>query len=148
LILKENGWVLLFDPHFDSQYQKLISKVERARDRLGDKATRSNHVKRFIALRKLVFEVIPKDPASKEFWLGSTMPKEFVSWRRAKYLQQYRLFFRFDSKTKTVIYSWFNDEENLRAYGSKTDAYATFVKMLQKGKPPTSWDELTKSLAE
>jgi toxin YhaV len=148
LIVSESGWVLLFDSHFESQYQKLLAKVERASHRLGDEVESSNHFKRFTALRKLVFEVIPADPAHKDFWLGNTLPNRYKSWRRARFLQQYRLFFRFDSASKTIIYSWFNDEETLRAYGKKSDAYFVFEKMLTRGKPPTDWDELRKALAK
>jgi toxin YhaV len=148
LIATANGWVLLFDPHFEAQFQKLTKKVEKANHRLGDKVENSNHFKRYAAVTKLVFEVIPNDPNHNDFALGNTLSQEFKSWRRAKFLQQYRLFFRFDSSTKTIIYSWFNDEETLRAYGSKSDAYLTFVKMLQRGKPPTDWSQLVESLAE
>jgi toxin YhaV len=35
-----------------------------------------------------------------------------------------------------------NNDDTLRAYGSKTDAYLVFRKMLESGKVPNSWDEL------
>lgn len=37
---------------------------------------------------------------------------------------------------------WVNDEQSKRAYGSDTDAYEVFKKMLQNGNPPDSWDKL------
>lgn len=37
-----------------------------------------------------------------------------------------------------------NDADTLRADGSKTDAYAVFKKMLDKGDPPDDWDSLLK----
>ena len=40
--------------------------------------------------------------------------------------------------------AWVNDEQNLRAYGSKTDAYAMFSVMLDVGSPPDSFHVLTK----
>lgn len=140
--------MLLFDPHFEAQYQKLTEKVERASHRLGADVIHSNHFKRLAALRKLVFEVIPMDPADRDFSIGNTLPPPFKTWRRAKFLEQYRLFFRFDSRSKAIIYSWFNDEENLRAYGKKSDAYKAFEKMLVRGKPPTDWAELVDSLGK
>lgn len=148
MIVSENGWVLLFDSHFEAQYQKLTEKVERARHRLGADVTHSNHFKRLVAVRKLVFEVIPMDPADRDFSLGNTLPPQYKTWRRAKFLQQYRLFFRFDSSSKVIIYSWFNDEESLPAYEKKADAYKAFEKMLERGKPPTNWSELLESLGE
>jgi toxin YhaV len=65
-------------------------------------------------------------------------------WFRAKFFQQYRLFFRFDSASKIIVYAWVNDEKNKRAYGSKTDAYRVFEKMLNSGHPPASWNQLLK----
>lgn len=146
MIVSENGWVLLFDSHFESQYQILTAKVERAAHRLGPEIEHSNHFKRLVAIRKLVFEVIPANPAHKDFALGNTLSTKYKSWRRAKFFQQYRLFFRYDSSSKVIIYSWFNDEQSLRAFGSKTDAYRVFEKMLLGAKPPTDWAELLKQL--
>jgi toxin YhaV len=57
-------------------------------------------------------------------------------------LQQYRVFFRYSTKSEIIAYGWVNDEESLRAYGSKTDAYLVFKKMLESGRVPNDWDEL------
>jgi antitoxin PrlF len=38
-------------------------------------------------------------------------------------------------KTRLVL-AWVNDEETLRTYGSKTDAYAVFESMLRNNRPP------------
>ena len=40
--------------------------------------------------------------------------------------------------------AWVNDEQNLRAYGSKTDAYAMFSVKLDVGSPPDRFHVLTK----
>lgn len=37
---------------------------------------------------------------------------------------------------------WVGDDKNQRSYGSKTDAYRIFAKMLKSGRPPDDWDEL------
>lgn len=37
-----------------------------------------------------------------------------------------------------------NDENSLRTYGSKTDAYNVFKGMLDDGNPPDDWDKLHK----
>ena len=99
-------------------------------------------VKLYATLQKLVFEVIPEDPARESFLLGNTLGPENRAWRRAKFSQQYRLFFRFDSAAKIIIYAWVNDANSLRAYQSKTDAYAVFAKRLHNGNPPNNWDAL------
>ena len=63
-------------------------------------------VKLFATLQKLVFDVIPEDPARESFLLGNTLGPENRAWRRAKFSQQYRLFFRFDPTAKIIIYAW------------------------------------------
>ena len=47
-----------------------------------------------------------------------------------------------DSKTKIIIFAWINDENTLRSSGSKSDPYAVFQKMLQRGHPPDDWAAL------
>ena len=44
-----------------------------------------------------------------------------------------------------IVYAWVNDEKNKCAYGSKSDAYRVFERMLQVGHPP---DDLTQLLGE
>jgi len=70
------------------------------------------------------------------------MGHAFRHWRRAKIGRRFRLFFRFDSKTKIIIFAWVNDENTLRSAGSKSDPYAVFQKMLQRGHPPDDWNAL------
>lgn len=41
-----------------------------------------------------------------------------------------------------------NDETTLRTYGAKSDAYAVFRKMLEKGDPPDTWDTLLASASD
>ncbi len=43
---------------------------------------------------------------------------------------------------KIIVYAWVNDDDTLRAYDSKDDAYRVFRKMLDGGNPPASWEEL------
>ncbi|WP_395225411.1 type II toxin-antitoxin system YhaV family toxin, partial [Escherichia coli] len=60
----------------------------------------------------------------------------------------YRLFFAYGEKEKVIILGWMIDENTLRTYGKKTDAYTVFSKMLQRGHPPADWDTLTQDTAE
>lgn len=130
-----SGWLLLADDHFLDAIAKLESQAQQ----------QQKAAKRLAVIQTLVLQKIPENPQDARWVIGNTLGKEFRSWRRAKFYQQYRLFFRFETKAKVVIYSWFNDDETLRAYGSKTDAYRVFGSMLSKGKPPTSWQELLDS---
>jgi len=140
-----NGWVLLGDPFFEDALSKLETEVAMAKRKDPENYKSKNVTKRLAAVTFLVFEKIPQNPAAHEFRLGQTLGTDFRHWRRAKFLGQYRLFFRYDSKLKIIIYSWLNDSETLRAYESKTDAYNVFKRMIAKGKPPTDWFDLLDS---
>jgi toxin YhaV len=69
------------------------------------------------------------DPAHKRFEQGETLGPARKHWRRGKFYQQYRLFFRFSTAAKVVVLAWVNDERTKRACGSRADAYLTFARM-------------------
>ena len=101
------------------------------------------------AIRKLVFEVIPVDPSRPEFRQGGTLGRERKHWFRAKFGNgRFRLFFRYSTAAKIIIFAWVNDSNTLRTYGSKSDAYAVFKSMLDKGNPPEDWDALLEACTE
>lgn len=56
-----------------------------------------------------------------------------------------RLFFLYNSAARIIIHAGVNDENSFLTYRSKTDAYAVFRAMLNKGDPPDDWDELAKA---
>jgi toxin YhaV len=103
---------------------------------------RKNASKRLAAITKLAFDVIPQDPARPEYRQGSTLGGEFKHWFRAKFFQQYRLFFRYHATSRVIVLVWVNDEETKRAYYSSDDAYRVFRKMLESGHPPDDWSQL------
>lgn len=140
-----NGWTLRFHTSFIQQATHLRSQVEFLRQK--DLATyRSKKVtKRFAALLHLVFDVIPQDPERPEYRQGDTLGPKYKSWFRAKFFQQYRLFFRYNKESRIIIFGWVNDDQTKRAYDSKTDAYRVFQKMLDHGNPPDDWDALLKA---
>ena len=94
------------------------------------------------AVAKLAFDQIPRNPTDPAYRQGGTLGKERKHWFRAKFFQQYRLFFRYSEAERVIVYAWVNDGETLRVYGSKSDAYAIFAKMLDSGQPPDSWEKL------
>ena len=140
-----NGWFILGHPLFLQQIEALVIEVEnlQARDPLNFRS--KNATKRLAAITKLAFEKIPDDPSALEYRQGSTLGSSNKHWFRAKFFQQYRLFFRYHQESKIIIYTWVNDGETKRAYDSKTDAYHVFQKMLKNGNPPNTWDELFKA---
>ncbi|MCT7969759.1 type II toxin-antitoxin system YhaV family toxin [Laspinema sp. D1] len=137
-----NGWVVLTHPLFLDQLENLSIQVEnlRQKDPLGYQ--KKNAAKRLDAIQKLIFKIIPEDPTRDSYRLGSTLGDKYKHCFRAKFFQQYRLFFRYHQDSKIVIFLWVNDEKSKRVYGAKTDAYRVFEKMLNNGYPPDDWDIL------
>ncbi len=137
-----NGWLIVAHPLFLDALEDLTAQAETlaAKDPAG--YTRKKVTKRLVAIRKLAFGDIPADPASPAFRQGSTLGAEHSHWFRAKFFQQYRLFFRYHQASQVIVLAWVNDDHTLRAYESPNDAYRTFRRMLDAGNPPTSWNEL------
>ena len=65
-----------------------------------------------------------------------------MQWFRAKFCQQYRLFFRYHAPSKVIVLAWVNDEGAQRAYESSSDAYRVFRKILESGHPLYDWNQL------
>lgn len=139
-----NGWTIYAHPLFLDQLDEMIEKVEiaRAKDPLGYKNKRA--AKLLAAVVKVAFEDIPSDPTRADYRQGKTLGATYKHWFRVKFLQQFRLFFRYDrsNAARIIILAWVNDERTLRAYGSATDAYRVFRGMLDRGHPPDDWDAL------
>lgn len=144
-IPRYNGWLLLAHPHFLDQFARMANDVDFVIARHPDQYHLDEKVKLFAHLEKRVFEDVPADPASRSWLLGNTLGTTNRAWRRAPFGGQYRLFFRFDSKARIIIYAWANDESTLRAYENSDDAYRTFQRLLSSGKVPTNWEELLQS---
>lgn len=139
----EGGWTLYAHPLFLDQLERLTVAVEKSakKDPIG--YTSTANAKLLAAMRKLLFEVIPVDPTRPEFRQGGTLGPSRKHWFRAKFGNgRFRLFFRYSSSAKVIIYAWVNDANTLRTYGSKSDAYAVFKAMLDRGNPPEDWNTL------
>ena len=138
-MIQRHGWTLLFHACVSAQLQKLHAASERAKQQDPYGFDANANVRLFNALSKLIFEAVPSDPNREEYRQGNTMGPAFRHWRRAKIGRRFRLFFRFDSKSKIIIFAWVNDENTLRSSGSKNDPYAVFQRKLDKGHPPDDW---------
>ncbi len=141
-MIQRHGWNLLFHDCLIEQLQKLQSAAQRAKALDPQGFGANANVKLFNALSQLMLETVPNDPNREDYRQGNTMGTTFRHWRRAKIGRRFRLFFRFDSKTKVIIFAWVNDENTLRSSGSKSDPYAVFQKMLERGHPPDDWAAL------
>ena len=141
-MIQRHGWSLLFHECLSEQLQKLHAAAERAQQQDPQGFGSNANVRLFNALSKLIFEAVPGDPNREEYRQGNTMGTAFRHWRRAKIGRRFRLFFRFDSTTRIIIFAWVNDENTLRSSGSKSDPYAVFQRMLERGHPPDDWATL------
>ena len=137
-----NGWNLFAHPLFLKQLEELVVQVEHLRRKDPKNYKNKNASKRLAAIVKLVFEVIPQDPTRSDYRQGTTLGDDYKHWFRAKFFQQYRLFFRYHQESKIILFAWVNDENSKRAYESNTDVYRVFRRMLESGHPPDDWNEL------
>lgn len=140
--MKGNGWTVYFHPLFQQQLAKLTAQVEalQAKDPAGYREQPAT--KLLATINRYIREIIPRDPNAAEFRQGNTLGADNRHWFRAKFHERYRLFYRFSSKEKVIVYAWINDEGTLRKAGSKTDPYAVFRAMLDSGNPPGTMAEL------
>lgn len=103
----------------------------------------SGNAKLLAHLLDLAFEKIPQDPESPAYRQGKALGQARKHWFRGKTGNgRYRLFYRFKSSVRLIVYAWVNDEDSLRTRGRRTDAYAVFGEMLERGDPPDDWDAL------
>lgn len=134
-----NGWTLLFHPAFQARFDSLAADVKALKTAAPDTWRDHPKAKLLERVRRIVFEEIPLDPDAPEYRQGNTLAEANQRWRRAKFLQRFRLFFRFDSESKIIVIVWVNDENTLRKAGAKTDPYAVFARKLAHGDPPSDW---------
>jgi len=130
-----HGWAICFHPLFRAQLAKLRSEVESIKLKTPAKHASHSKTKRLAAIERLVFDLIRQ---------GATLGKEYRHWFRAKFFQQYRLFFRYHAGERVIVFAWITDEQTKRAYESDDDAYLVFRKMLLKGNPADDWDSLVR----
>jgi toxin YhaV len=127
---------------FDEQLRRLVAQVGAlaAKDPAGSKEHPT--AKLLSTINRHIREIIPKNPSAAEFRQGNALGSDNRHWFGAKFHERYRLFYRFSSKQKVIIYAWVNDEGTLRKAGSKSDPYHVFRAMLEAGDPPSEMDEL------
>jgi toxin YhaV len=137
-----HGWTVFAHPLFMLQVETLALEVEVLKQKDPAGYVKKNAAKRLAAIAKLAFDVIPQDPARAEYRQGATLGADRKHWFRAKFFQQYRLFFRYHAGAKIIVYAWVNDDDTKRAFENSDDAYRVFRKMLESGHPPDDWDRL------
>lgn len=140
-----NGWRLLVWTAFADRWRDLRGEVERLRIRDPENYRKSADAKLLASLRDSVLRDIPANPGAKRYRQGKTLGTDFTHWRRDKLFDRFRLFFRYSSQHRMIIYTWLNDENTLRKRGARTDTYFVFRKMLERGRPPDDWEALVRA---
>ena len=137
----QNGWQLFYFRLFKAALDELEADVTRLA-RQDPRGYKTHPKTRLLAsVYKSITQLVPANPDHADCRLGKTLGAEYANWRRVKkgMPDRYRLFFRFaSSPVKLIVYVWFNDEDTLRKAGSKTDVYAAFRRMLERGEVPES----------
>ncbi len=143
----KSAWKLFAHPAFSDTFDALVAEVARLRTANPDGYAQHPKAKLLKRILDLVEVEIPRDPGAAEYALGNTLGPEHRHWRRAKFLGRFRLFFRYSSKERVIIYAWVNDENTLRKAGGRHDPYTVFNALLRNGRPPDDWDALFKEAA-
>jgi toxin YhaV len=141
---ERNGWRLYQHPAFRTSFDKLVAEVTELKQAAPERYTSHPKTKLLKRLLDVILIEVPRDPSASEYSLGNTLGLAHRHWRRAKFLGRFRLFFRYSSAQKTIIYAWVNDDTTLRKAGARTDPYAVFTQRLKTGYPPDDWDDLIK----
>ena len=137
-----HGWTVFAHPLFLSQVEALAKQVESLKQRDPVGYVNKNASKRLAAIARLAFDIVPQDPARPEYRQGGPIGDDHKHWFRAKFFQQYRLFFRYHASSKVIVFAWVKDEDTKRACESSDDAYRVFRRMLESGHPPDDWNQL------
>ena len=145
--MRRNGWTLLRWQTFATSWDALVSEVVRLKAHDPDGYRDHPSTKFLKRLADVALTEIPSDPSHERYQLGTTLGGDAKFWRRATFNRRFRLFFRYRSDAKLIVFAWLNDEETLRTSGSKNDPYSVFRSMLERGKPPSSWQELSDACA-
>ena len=136
------GWHLVIHPGFAEPLLTLASAVDRQRREGRADFENSPKAKLLKRVLDVILVEIPTFPMASQYEQGNTLGADARGWRRAKFLGRFRLFFRFDTASKVIVYAWMNDENTLRKAGASSDPYAVFRKMLIDGNPPHDWSKL------
>lgn len=123
-----HGWTVFAHPSSISQVDALVEQANflKQKDLVGH--VKKNASTRLAAITKLAFDVIPQDPTRPEYRQGNTPGDEHKHWFRAKFFQQYRLFFRYHAPSKVIVFAWVNDEDTIdRNQRSRSPEYAVLT---------------------
>ena len=89
-------------------------------------------VKLFVALRRVIEEIIPADPLHADYRLAGQLAR----FRRTKgrgLPARYRLFWAFSEQARTIIVLYLNGRSTPRREGDSRDPYEIFSSLVASG---------------
>ncbi len=136
-----NGWALYAHPCFQETYDALVAEVETLKGKDPENYQRKAATKLLAVVHKVIEEHITVNPSSPAFRHGKSLGLgKNKDWSRVKIGARSVIVSSFVIVKKRAHHSArMNDENTLRTYGKKTDAYTVFSKMLKRGHPPADW---------
>jgi len=139
-----NGWTLFYFRLFADLLQRLEQDVTKLARNDPEGFVHHEKAKLLKMVHDSITKDVPTNPNDSKFRLGKALSDRFTDWRRVKrgLPPRYRLFFKFTSAQRNIIYAWLNNEHTLRKEGAKTDVYEVFKKMLNRGEVPNSIEDL------
>ena len=135
--MQRHGWTLLFYTEFSRQLAKLEDAAERARRKDPRGFASNSTVKLLRAVDRAISEVIPQDPSRAEYRQGNTLGRGYRHWRRARIGRRFRLFFRYDTKAKVIVYAWIMTNARYGPQGARPTRTRCSPECSRKGTQPT-----------
>lgn len=104
--MQRHGWILLFHDGIVDQLRTLQVAAARAHEKDPEGCAGNANVRLLRALSHGILERVPSDPARDEFRQDNTLGSAHKHWRRVKIGRRFRLFFRYDSRSRTIVFAW------------------------------------------
>jgi toxin YhaV len=131
---------VLFNEPFLSRYRAMSARARELKQRLSPaEYERHRDVKAFLAVRRVITDVVPANPHDPDFLLTGPLAK----FRRVKghgLPDRLRLFFVFSTQAKALIFIYLNDESTLRQQGGRKDPYVVFSNLVERGEIGDDFD--------
>ncbi|HEY0211010.1 type II toxin-antitoxin system YhaV family toxin [Acerihabitans sp.] len=101
------------------QISALIEKVDLLKQKYPDVYEKKKSARVLATTKKVISCRITCAPGANEFRQGSSLGDAHKHWFRAKFLQQYRIYYRYSERYQHIVLGWLNNDETLRSCVSK-----------------------------
>lgn len=148
--MQVSGWGLFCTNVMNTILDDLIQDVLDLKEKNPTDYVHSEKAKFLKRVYRQIKEGVPQNPGHAMYDQGTTLGRQYRAWKRIKdgLPDRYRLFFRYSSATKSIVYAWLNDKKTLRNDGSKNDVYMVFRGMLRRGEVAKEYEVLLSKAIE